>query len=418
MQGFSGIEQRLMVMRNLVIVLLFSSWLSGCGGALETNVPTHALPPSPTITASSSTTPTVVPTSSEAAIQAGIQQTLDRFAKAYNENNLDLLRQTVDQTNLPFRRLVEERFKEEQRGFQMGSIVHRYHVQSIRQRDHGFIQAHIVNHNTEANDWLFRNVKGQWLLSEPTKKQIGERKVIESEHFSFTTYPWADDVTPKLVPLMEQAYHIVKQRLGKVEDSKARVSIEPIYGLRPMIPTKASAFYDESGKGQIIIFSPHSFSFPAYNQQEGWEGILQVILAHEYTHMVNDHHFTPLVRMSPWMSEGIAEYISQSPLIDTVPLALEKGIIIPLIDPEKSTNPQDLEHLTGLEKDKRLAYGFSQALVRYIVETYGGLDGFWKFVAIYGESPNLEKAIQEAFGVSYQQFNSDWQAWLLETYGS
>lgn len=65
-----------------------------------------------------------------------------------------------------------------------------------------------------------------------------------------------------------------------------------------------------------------------------------------------------------------------------------------------------------LQVDHGLAYGFAQALVTYVVENYGGLDGLWKYANTYDESTNIDKALKASFGVSYEQFDKDWQAWL------
>ena len=52
----------------------------------------------------------------------------------------------------------------------------------------------------------------------------------------------------------------------------------------------------------------------------------------------------------------------------------------------------------------------------YITERYGGLDGFWKLVAAYDKTQNLDTALQQAFGVPYTQFDQDWRIWLKATY--
>ena len=85
------------------------------------------------------------------------------------------------------------------------------------------------------------------------------------------------------------------------------------------------------------------------------------------------------------MVEGLAEYVSDpnSARDRGVPLAVERDQIIPIVDTSGQVNKQDLEHLTILEKDRSLAYGLSASLVDYINETYGGMDGFWKFAAAY-----------------------------------
>jgi hypothetical protein len=69
-------------------------------------------------------------------------------------------------------------------------------------------------------------------------------------------------------------------------------------------------------------------------------------------------------------------------------------------------------HIYILEKDVGLAYAEAQALVIYIIEEYGGPEQFWKLIAAYDEVQDLDKALQQTFGVSYDEFNTLWQDWL------
>jgi hypothetical protein len=91
--------------------------------------------------------------------------------------------------------------------------------------------------------------------------------------------------------------------------------------------------------------------------------------------------------------------------------------IIPIKDTSGVVNKQDLEHLTILEKDVSLSYGLAVSLVDYIVETHGGMDGWWKLVGAYDKSQNLDKALREAFGIGYDEFDQGWRAWLKQKYG-
>ncbi len=122
--------------------------------------------------------------------------------------------------------------------------------------------------------------------------------------------------------------------------------------------------------------------------------------------------------MSDWMIEGLAEYVSDplSAVSRGVPEAVASDEIIPIMDTSGRIDKQDLEHLTILERDVSLAYGFATTLVEFIVDRYGGLDGFWKLVQVYDKRQSLPAALQEAFGVSYEQFDREWRDWLKETY--
>jgi hypothetical protein len=167
------------------------------------------------ITATPAPTPTIAGTPSALEIKRGIQAAVDRYARAYNENDLDLLKQAVDQTNLPFRRLVQSRFDDFQKSFLQGQSDFDFTVADVQPREHGFVLAHLTTSGGGATDWLFRQVDDRWVLSEPTIEQIGKVKQVETDHFIFNTYPWADDINDQVIELMEHARQRVIDRLGK-----------------------------------------------------------------------------------------------------------------------------------------------------------------------------------------------------------
>jgi hypothetical protein len=414
--------------RILASLTLAATLLAACAGSPPAQAPTSA--PAPTAapiaapaTAPSAPTQAALPAATGAPteddIKAGIQQILDMYSKAWGENNPDLLQQTVDQSNAPFRRLVRGRFDNFQQSIFAGQVKFAYKVKSIKSRDLGFVQAQIERATDGAvADWLFRQVKGKWLLSEPSEAQIGKRVKTEGEHFTFYSYPWADDINPKLEQLMENARSQVLERLGKVPDKKANVYILPVFGIGSPQDPGVLAYYDRAARGvaRMVIFAPESYSFGFYDPSEGWEPELQGTLTHEYTHLVNDASFTPIARMTDWMVEGLAEYVSDHPRSGEVREAVRSDQVIPIIDTSGVVNKQDLEHLSILDKDVSLAYGEAYSLVAYVNEKYGGMDGYWKLVQTFDKLQNLDKALQSAFGVSYEQFDKDWRAWLKQKY--
>lgn len=159
---------------------------------------------------------------------------------------------------------------------------------------------------------------------------------------------------------------------------------------------------------QIVVYALHSYAFGSYDPAKGWEADLLTTLTHEYTHLTNDQLFTPIVRMSDWMYEGLAEYVSdpETPINRGVPFAVRENKIIPIVDPSERFDKQDLQHIYGLETDVSLGYGLATTLVAYTVEEHGGLDGFWKLVAAYDRLQNLDTALQEAFDIDLANLRS------------
>jgi hypothetical protein len=353
---------------------------------------------------------------SDEEIMAGIQEALDAYADAYSSNDPDLLDQFVDQENKPFRRIVKSRFDDFQKSASAGQYTIEYNLLDIQRRDFGFVVAHFSTSGGWEANWTFRYLGDRWVLSEPTVEQVGEPVITETEHFTFTTYPWAEDVNPQIMSMLDTARAEVEAVLGKVPQEKANVIILPIYGLRPANSSLSIASYiSQQGTvaNVIQINTPYSYAYSFYDPALGWDGDLQTTLTHEYTHMTHLLSFDKAGGLSDWMSEGLAEFVSGATenkywACD----AYKSGTFIPIIDESDAVYKQDLMHMYLLEQDFGLSYDFATSLVDFIVEKHGGLDGFWKLANALDETSDFKKAVPQAFGISYEQFDREWQDWL------
>jgi hypothetical protein len=65
-----------------------------------------------------------------------------------------------------------------------------------------------------------------------------------------------------------------------------------------------------------------------------------------------------------------------------------------------------------LEQDFDLSYDFATSLVEFTVENYGGLEGLWKLAEASDQTGDFKGAVQTALGISYDEYNNQWQAWL------
>lgn len=420
-------------MRHLLTLTIALTLLAGCAGRQAT-APTAAPQPSAAATTTAPLNDTPVPSGAPtsgpaapldlAAARVGIQATIDDYARAYATGDAELLRSTVDQSNAPFRRLVQERFEMTQASALSSADSFTMKVVALEPRELGFVQAHVERDGWLRYDWLFREVDGRWLLSEPSEKQLGERIEIESEHFTFHTYAWAEPTNDKLVELMERARAQVVERLGKGPDGKYNIYIRPIFGFTPPASAGAIAWYRSAARprgDRIDVYAPGSYVYGGYDASASWEADLYTTLVHEYTHLVNQRSFMPIAEMRDWMFEGLAEYVSDSQRAEEVSAAVRANKIIPIVDPAGGVNPQDLDHLYILERDRSLAYGLSYALVAYIVQEHGGLEAFWALAEAMGETPGTgvvryDGAMRATLGVSYEQFDAGWRAWLKQNY--
>ena len=379
--------------------------------ATESSPPTQILPPS---------SPTDPLSLNDDEIKAGIQASLDMYAQAYNENDPALLQQVVDQDNKPFRRIVISRFDDFQNSSQAGTGTFSYSLISINKREFGYVIAQFSTAGGYQADWPFRQINGIWVITEPTVEQVGAPVITDTEHFTFTTYPWADDVNQQIMDMMEVARTNAEEVLGQAPTEKANVKIMPIYGLSPFNPMNAIALYNKNSGANdatlqniIEVYTPESFAYSFYDPSVGWDGELQRTLNHEYAHMVHARVFDNAGRLADWMSEGLAEYVAGADEnLYWACDAARSGMIIPILDESDAFAKQDLMHMYLLEQDFGLSYSFAHSLVSFTVENYGGLDGFWKLADALDDTGDFKKAVQKAFGISYEEYDQKWREWL------
>ncbi|GIW91957.1 MAG: hypothetical protein KatS3mg109_2389 [Pirellulaceae bacterium] len=411
--------------RWLILLLVI---LTACTPqTVQTPASTVAEPTAAPTAVVTSVPPTVAPTAdtlTPEAVAAGIQQVLDDYVEAYNTNNVELLRSVVDQTNAPFRRLVEERFNTFQESSFSGSRFSRMRVLEVKPREHGFWQA-AIDDGGYRRDLLFRQMEdGRWVMSEPTEEQLGAKIKIDNEYFTLYTYEWSAEVNTIIEDMVLRARQQVIDTLGRTPENKFNVYLRPIFGITPPVNPNSLAWYSAGSRprnDRVDIFAPFSYAFGFYDPNVGWEEELYSTIVHELTHWAYTRAFAQEYRITDWMSEGLAEYVSNNPRRNAVSAAVRRGRIIPLVDPNGGVRPQDMDHMTTLEVDRSLAYGFAYSLVAYIVETQGGLDGFWRFAAAVRDTPGTgiefyDKALQKAFGITYAEFDAGWRQWLKENY--
>jgi hypothetical protein len=161
----------------------------------------------------------------------------------------------------------------------------------------------------------------------------------------------------------------------------------------------------------MVIFSPNSYSFGWYYEDEGWEGDLEGTLVHEYTHMTHQRAFGKAGKLLDWFSEGLAEFVSDSLRYYEIANVPDEKLI-PILDTSVTINQQDLGHIYLLESNVSLAYAEAESLIMFIHEKYGGMDGVWAFAEAHDKYQNYDKALQAAFGINFETFDREWRTWL------
>jgi hypothetical protein len=400
----------------LPLMIMITILVLGCG-TLDRFQQTPSAPTLPP----PSTTPASL---TEADIVEAIQVTLNNFAQAYNQNDIELLSTTLDLENKAFSRFIKTRFTTDMESYGGAKIHETYAVDYITQREYNLVQAHIIYNKNAAVDWTFRELEdGRWVLTEPTVEQTGAMVVRDTEYFVFKTYPWADDVNARVEELMQNARERVDNKLGKVPDEKIDVEIIPTYGLYPFDNPNAVAYYSYNGSlsgngDRMVIYAPNSFLFGWYYVDRGWEAELEDVLTHEYTHMTHARSFDRAGQLADWILEGLAEYVDGINRAHSVAYAIENDAMIPLVDTAPGViYKQDLAHIYGLEKDTSLAYAEAESLVAFIVEEKGGFDAFWELAQAYDDTGgNLDKALKSSLNLNLKQFEDQWMDWLKNEY--
>jgi hypothetical protein len=362
-------------------------------------------------------------TQSDEEIIAALQKAVDTWTEAYEEVDVEKLRSVIDPKALSLRRTQGELFKARTESIGAAGRDWSATVAEIEPLDLGYVLA-LVDIGTQRFPFTFKQVDGEWMMSEPKRAEIGKKQKQETEHFVFEYYPWSENILPDIIELMENAQELVVTKMGRGPEKK------PIVRLIPTTEVGNSsgntlAFYQRGtgatrGTQTMVINSPESYGVVSYDREAGWKPDLQVTLAHEFVHLVNDCCFVPIAEQNDWMTEGLAEYISDGPVSrqGQVALAVQSDAIIPIqIGESERFDKQDLEHLTLLDRDVSLAYGLSSSIVDYIVRNYGGLDGYWKLIGDYRETQNFDQSLQNVLGITFQQFDEGWRADLKEQFG-
>ena len=131
------------------------------------------------------------------------------------------------------------------------------------------------------------------------------------------------------------------------------------------------------------------------------------VIPHEIAHLFFYQIIKANVNSWPtWLNEGFAQYYefsSNAEAITRVASAAQKGEIIPLalISGSFGSDPDYVY----------LAYDESYTVVLYIVDTWG-YEGVQDLITNFREGKNYRSAIEDAFGVTWEEFEAGWITWL------
>ena len=395
--------------------ILLGAGLSACAR--------DAAPPSvrrfPTaVPAAPGTTRIASPASPDEAM-AGIQETLQRQAAARAGGDKAAYMATVDQTDLTWRRIQGEVFDADTAA---GTPQPTYTAARAQPKQDDYYKARIdvtppgASSPTRYAVWIFRRVEAGWLLSEIPYTELGARKTLDTDHFQLNHFDWDDDVIEGTGRIAERAYAAVVQKLGTAPSFRAVVSVNPTYGAHSRLRGRdILAAYLPDTKNVILVRSPECFGAGQVPVGQSPEDHLRYPFTHEYTHLVNDQ-IVPVVKITQWMAEGLAEYVSGNFREAEVRQAFRSGrqVTIDKADEIIEWKTDPAKGYTAAQIS--LSYGEAAFAVAYFMERFGQ-EAFWQLARTYAESRRWPDSFAAATGITWDQFQAEWMRWLRQQLG-
>jgi Tol biopolymer transport system component len=231
-------------------------------------------------------------------------------------------------------------------------------------------------------------------------------KIYHSTHFDVYYYTAEEGLLEKVVSFAESAY----DRLSREFDHQIQ---EPT----PLIFYESHAAFEQNNI--ILNFIPEGIG--AFATPVRFRMVLPVdlpdrelmnLIEHELTHIFQYHILfrgslgKALTANPPtWLIEGMASYMAKDESARDV-MFLRDAAVNDYIPP-----------ITQWQGGGFLAYRIGHAVLDYIEETYGR-DGFMDFLFEYRNTigSNVGRAVERAFGVDPEEFDTDFRRWLRRKY--
>lgn len=233
-----------------------------------------------------------------------------------------------------------------------------------------------------------------------------EWQIYHSTHFDVYYYSVEEHLLEKVVSFAESAY----DRLSREFDFQIQ---EPT----PLIFYASHSAFEQNNI--ILNFIPEgvgAFATPARFRMvlpvDLPDPELMNLIEHELTHIFQYHilfrgSLGKALTASPptWLVEGMASYIAEDESARDL-MYLRDAAVNDVIPP-----------ITQWQGGGFFAYRIGHAVLDYIEETYGR-DGFHDFVFEYRSTigANVGRAVERAFGVDPEDFDTDFRRWLRKKY--
>ncbi len=267
---------------------------------------------------------------------------------------------------------------------------------------------------------FFRQVNGSWRHASPDERFLGEKMVLESEHFYIEGHERETDLMMGALVRLELLYRQMTGALQTEFPPGERLVIK-------ILPSVTSLRFDNEAM-EVSVPSPY---FGAWKDDlDASYFVVRTLsslfarlafsvdgLSEDLVVLVARYGIWGYVVLDAWQSQVIGpgfQYEWDHRLRDAVPLAsaIRSDELLTLV--ELGQVWFGFRSSVSWSKDKSdLAYQEAAVVMGYIAETYGS-QAFPELLRLLPEVCSMEGWLRLALGVDLETFETDWRAWLRE----
>ena len=229
-----------------------------------------------------------------------------------------------------------------------------------------------------------------------------EWKRVQSSSFNLYWYKGDSHFAQQLVAAGEDALNLLEEDIG----AKPERSIE-VYVYGSTAALHGSLIYPQEWTGGLAFTEYGIVALGISTQQLGWG---EAAMAHEMAHLVV-HQVTMNgygVVLPNWLDEGLAMY-AEGELSSDLAAALSSAVKQGRLDSVQSLSSSFPADTAGAT----LAYAESYSLVDYLLDHRGGRENMLALLAAIKNGSGYEEALQEVYGLSISQLDSQWKQYLM-----
>jgi len=229
-----------------------------------------------------------------------------------------------------------------------------------------------------------------------------EWREFQSTSFNLYWYKGDSHFVQRLVEAGEEALSLLEDDIG----AKPGRTIEVyVYGNRTALLD--SLIYPDEWTGGVAFTEYGIVALGISVSQLGWgEGAMAHEMAHLVVHQVTMNGYG--IVLPSWLDEGLAMYAEGDPTSEfasALSSAVKRGQL-DSVQSLSSSFPADTAGAT-------LAYAESYSLVEYLLENKGGGENMLALLGAIRAGSGYEEALQEVYGLSIGQLDSQWKQHLM-----